>query len=99
DLVEWMIKTLQVDHIDECRGCSWRYICGGGCPVTRLTVLSNPDVTPEIAEYCSKINCNYNKKILELLFWELAEEASMCRPSASARDPSVALDPHQTVHC
>lgn len=99
DVLEWMTKTLHVDHLEECRSCPWRYLCGGGCPVLRLTVMDNPALTPEIAEYCSRINCDYNKKILELLFWELAEEASTCRPLEPARESSVALDPYQTIHC
>ena len=61
---EWIDKTmlarmqrlLNVDNLEECRDCQWRYLCGGGCPVTRLTVLNNPDCTQEIRQYLSLIH-------------------------------------------
>ena len=98
-LIQSMMETLHVDHLDECRSCAWRYVCGGGCPVLRLTVFNHPRLNDAVARYSRRINCDYTKKVLELLFWELADEASTLSRSATAEDPTVGLDPSQTVHC
>lgn len=97
-LLEQMHHALNVDHLDECKTCQWRYLCGGGCPVSRLTVLNNPDCTQKLKNYCSMISCDYNKKILELLLWELAQEADD-GTQATFADSSVAMDATQTVYC
>ena len=98
-LLDWMMEFLHVDNIHQCQSCSWRYICGGGCPVGRLTILDNPTVTPRVIDYCSQISCEYTKKILELLFWELAKEASSSVTMTTPRDASVAIDAVQTIRC
>jgi len=70
-----MLDLIHVDLNDECRGCRWRYLCGGGCPVLRLTVLENPKASENVVNYCRAIYCDYSRKILELLLWRKAEEA------------------------
>jgi len=98
-LLDRMMDLLHVDNIEECKSCSWRYICGGGCPVGRLTVLDNPTVTPGVKDYCTRISCDYTRKILELLFWELAEEASQSAGEAASRESSVAKDAVRMIRC
>ena len=99
NLLDQMQSFLYVDHRTECRDCQWRYLCGGGCPVMRLTVLDSPNCTQKLRNYCSKINCDYTKKILELLYWELAEEAESTLRAATGGNSTVAIDPAQTVYC
>ncbi len=98
-LLKWMFDILHVDNLKECKICNWRYMCGGGCPVLRLTVLNNSCTTPKVRDYCSKINCEYTKKILELLLWELAEEASLLANETATQKPSCVIEPWQTTRC
>jgi len=37
-LLKRMYDRLHVDRMAECASCPWRYLCGGGCPLWRLTV-------------------------------------------------------------
>ncbi len=73
--LERMFDELHVDHREDCSQCSWRYLCGGGCPLERLTVSNNPMATTEIKTYCRKMCCDFTKNNLELLLWEKAQEA------------------------
>ena len=98
-MLEDMQRLLYVDHLEACRDCKWRYLCGGGCPVSRLTVLNNPGCTEKVKNYCSMISCEYTRKILELLFWELAEEADSALKAKTATNPIVAIDADQTIFC
>jgi uncharacterized protein len=75
-LIKWMYDCLHVDHIVECKSCPWRYICGGGCPVWRLTVSDNPGVTDGIKGYCKEVACKNTKKIIEMLLWDKAQETA-----------------------
>jgi uncharacterized protein len=76
DLIRWMYDYLHVDHMEECQSCSWRYICGGGCPLGRLTVINNPKATDKVKRYSKQITCKYTKTILELLIWDKAQESA-----------------------
>ncbi|MCJ7596631.1 MAG: SPASM domain-containing protein [Desulfobacterales bacterium] len=98
-VLDWMMDLLHVDNLEDCRRCPWRYLCGGGCPVGRLIILDNPGVTPKVETYCGKISCEYTKKILELLFWELATEASLSIENVTPQEASVAIDHSNTIHC
>ena len=71
-----MLDLIHVDHTDECKNCRWRYLCGGGCPVLRLTVLENNRASETMVNYCRQIYCDYSRKILELLLWRKGEEAA-----------------------
>ena len=75
-VLQSMCDYLHVDHLEDCKSCPWRYICGGGCPLGRLTVLNNPMASANVREYSKQITCNYTKKIIELLLWEKAREAA-----------------------
>lgn len=74
-VLDWMLDFLHVDKAPECRQCSWRYICGGGCPVGKLTVFDNPLASRRTLNYCNGIRCESTKKVIELLLWDLATEA------------------------
>jgi uncharacterized protein len=73
-IIEKILHILHVDNIKECRECNFRYLCGGGCPVKRLTIEDNPLATIEAKRYANDITCKPIKALLELLFWELAEK-------------------------
>lgn len=88
-----MLDLMYVDLTDECKDCRWRYLCGGGCPVLRLTVLENTRASDTIVNYCRGIYCDYSRKILELLLWRKGEEAATRlgkeHPEASRPRPPV----------
>lgn len=71
---ERLLSLLHVDLNTECKSCSWRYLCGGGCPVMRLPALENPQASQTLKDYCRGIYCSYSRKILELLLWRKAAE-------------------------
>ena len=73
DVIEGMLAALDVDNLPECRDCSWRYFCGGGCPVVRLTVVGNPRATPETIRYSHEMRCRTTKSLVEALLWEYAD--------------------------
>lgn len=75
-LLKRMYDRLHVDRMRECASCEWRYICGGGCPLWRLTVSDNPAVTKRITNYCRGIGCGYTRKIIEVLLWDKARESA-----------------------
>jgi uncharacterized protein len=97
EVLDRMERILHVDNIEECRGCPWRYLCGGGCPVGRLTVEGNPLVSPAALAYTRRVNCDYTKKILELLLWEKAGEAASSAEAAGSGATTVAID--NTLNC
>jgi uncharacterized protein len=88
-----MREALHVDRLAECRGCGMRYLCGGGCPLWRLTVQDNPDASPRTVEYCRRSACDYNRKMIELLLWDAGERSaqSVCGSQAAqdTREPAV----------
>ncbi len=76
NLLQWMYDYLHVDNREDCRLCSWRYICSGACPLGRLMLPSNPAATSRVRNYCDAIKCEYTKKIFELLLWERAQRTA-----------------------
>ncbi|HEY3359816.1 MAG TPA: radical SAM protein [Polyangia bacterium] len=82
-VLDWMMGYLNVDTTAPCRGCEWRYICGGGCPVGRLTVFQNPRASDAIVRYCHGVSCDLTKRVVELLLWDMAEEAAAAAGSGA----------------
>lgn len=76
-LLDGLMASFHVDHLEDCRECVWRYYCGGGCPIRRMTIFTNPQATPKIINYCKQMYCDYTQKILELLLWERAEKTAL----------------------
>ena len=84
EVIRRMYHQLHVDEMEECKVCKWRYLCGGGCPVGRLTVTGNDLADDATREYCREIRCACNKTVIELLFWRKAREtAAQTVPPAS----------------
>ena len=71
-----LVEELHVDQRPDCKACSWRYLCGGGCPVQMLAMKGRTDLSAKAQDYCDRINCEYTKKVLEVLLWEYADQAS-----------------------
>ena len=65
---------LDINNIEQCRGCEWRFLCGGGCPVHRVSVNSNPSSGVEVRQYASDITCATSQGILSRLLWKLIDE-------------------------
>ena len=51
-------KQLHVENIEECKKCSIRYFCGGGCSVRLLALKENNADSKFAREYFEKITCN-----------------------------------------
>ena len=81
-----LVEELHVDQRPDCKGCSWRYLCGGGCPVQMLAIAGRSDLSPKAQDYCERINCEYTKKVLEVLLWEYAEQAEQQANNQNRRD-------------
>ena len=96
-VLDWMMDFLHVDLIAECKDCAWRYICGGGCPVGKLTVFENPLANRKTVQYCHGIRCDYTKKVIELVLWDLAREAGSSVAGATLKEVPVAMD--NTINC
>lgn len=93
-----MGDELHVDRRSDCKGCNWRYLCGGGCPVQRLIVKGREkELTPKARSYCESFNCDYTKKILTILLWDAAERAD--RDFASEITPTDGPASRDTKIC
>lgn len=92
-----MMDFLHVDNIDECRNCAWRYICGGGCPVGKLTVFENPRASRRTVNYCNGIRCAYTRKVIEVLLWDFAMEARSTVEGATIKRVAPAMP--KAIHC
>ena len=75
-VLEKMAADLHVDRREGCKDCSWRYVCGGGCPVQHLAMADQQHVSPKARAYCERINCDYTKRVLEVLLWDLATQTA-----------------------
>jgi uncharacterized protein len=75
-LQEQLYDELHVDQLEDCKECSWRYLCGGSCPLGRLTISNHPNATAEVKTYCKQIRCDVTRSILEFLLWEKATETA-----------------------
>lgn len=89
DTLDRLYNYLHVDQREDCKGCPWRYICGGGCALGRLTVLDNPAASEKVRDYCRCITCEYTKKMLELLLWDKAQEAASSYFKNNLRDGAL----------
>ncbi|HEY6871858.1 MAG TPA: radical SAM protein [Geobacteraceae bacterium] len=96
-LLDRMMDALHVDNMPECKECAWRYICGGGCPVGKLTVFDNPAASRKAVNYCTSIRCDYTKKVIELLLWDMAKDAAASVEKGDPDNVSAAID--NTIHC
>ncbi len=89
-VVQEMYDRLHVDRMEDCRSCPWRYLCGGGCPLWRLTIQNNSRASTGVIRYCKGMSCDYTKKMIELLLWDKAQEtASKLMDHLKKAEPAV----------
>jgi len=69
-----LIELLHVDNLPQCRNCQWRYLCGGGCPVRRVSVEPNRRADPRVLDYYNRMTCLQAQTVLELLLWDQARQ-------------------------
>jgi sulfatase maturation enzyme AslB (radical SAM superfamily) len=65
-------ERLSTDNLPECRSCSWRSLCGGGCAVPRLRIGPGSDAPVAVLEYARRVNCAFTSAAYELLLWDQA---------------------------
>ena len=92
-----LVEELHVDQRPDCKACSWRYLCGGGCPVQMLAMAGRRDLSPKAQDYCERINCEYTKKVLEVLLWEYADQAA--RLADSGNTAPAQANKTETKYC
>lgn len=92
-----MAEELHVDRREDCKECAWRYLCGGACPVQLLTMANRGDISPKAREYSDRVNCEYTKKVLEILLWEAAEQAA--RTADGVASPPATAAGHELKYC
>ncbi len=74
-VLEGLLKRLDVEQITTCHGCLWRYLCGGGCPVMRLMVRDNPRASERARKYANDIVCAAARHIGAAVLWHAAKRA------------------------
>lgn len=67
-------RELHVDNLPKCSTCQWRFLCGGGCPVRRMSVEPNEGADPRVLNYYDKLTCLQAKTALSLLLWDKARD-------------------------
>jgi uncharacterized protein len=84
--LETTTAALHVDNVEGCRACSWRYACGGGCPVLNQAQLGDDKKNATALEYGRKLNCDFTKSILTELLWDIADDAKSGAASDARED-------------
>jgi uncharacterized protein len=85
DVLDSMARLANVHNVESCMRCSYRYMCSGGCPVTRYTVADNPNAGTDTLQYAGEKTCIMKTSIIQHLLWQLAADAvnSSCMDSES----------------
>ena len=73
DVLADMLDAVDITKRDRCSGCSFRHLCGGGCPVGVFSIADNPNASPELQQYVRDISCAVSKTVLTELFWRMAD--------------------------
>ncbi len=84
--------ALHVDNVRDCRECAWRYACGGGCPVMKLTHVEGAPASPRAEEYGRRINCDFTRAVLTELLWETAGQVRDRLAGKGAAPAAAAVD-------
>ena len=98
EVFEAMFDGLRVDRREDCKACPWRYACGGGCPLARLTVLENPRSSEAVKDYGRRMPCAFARGPLEDLLWRRGREAAARALASSDPDgPAIVPEPPRCV--
>ena len=74
DVLQMMKDIADISQDSECRKCSFRNLCGGGCPVWRFTIAGNPHASEDVKTYSREIACAVSKTVLTELLWTMGKE-------------------------
>jgi uncharacterized protein len=74
-IVNRLLDVLDVDHIEDCAACPYRYVCASGCPVGRLSIMGNPGASESVKEYTQQVKCLAVRVMVETILWRCAERA------------------------
>ncbi|WP_165072844.1 radical SAM protein [Desulfovibrio sp. ZJ200] len=72
DVLQIMQEESHVDNLSKCMSCNYKYMCGGGCPLSKFMAEENKNATNELVEYSFRRNC-FSKKVFEYLMWKIAD--------------------------
>ncbi len=65
------VQAIDVDHKEGCRTCTWRYWCGGGCPLVTYRMTGRNDIrSPNCAIYKALFPDAVRLEALRLLTYE-----------------------------
>jgi uncharacterized protein len=67
-----LLRRIHIDDDPSCRVCELKYICGGGCPVNRVSLRTHPKCSEESCRYGKEIVCRPFKSMMSMLIWEAA---------------------------
>jgi len=91
DVLLGLREVLHVDADSVCSACAYRYLCGGGCPVGKLTVAANPASSQRATAYAREVPCAMAKTSINHALWRLVDAirafgnaaggANACRPT------------------
>ena len=76
------MQAIDVDHKEGCRTCTWRYWCGGGCPLVTYRMTGRNDLrSPNCAIYKALFPDAVRLEALRLLTYEtpISLENPICR--------------------
>lgn len=60
--------------LNECAECSFKYICGGGCPVGMFLVRDNEKDAEGTFNYWKSVTCAVQHALLEEVLWKIGEQ-------------------------
>jgi radical SAM protein with 4Fe4S-binding SPASM domain len=75
DAYAHLAKRLPVSRLEECRGCEWQRLCGGGCLVRHFHRRNGRPENRRAFEYSHNLVCNLTKKMTELALWHICTES------------------------
>lgn len=70
EVLERFVEMLHVDRLDKCRDCQLRYLCGGGCPVRRMSVEPNAQADARVLDYYDRMTCRQAETAIAMLLWD-----------------------------
>jgi uncharacterized protein len=71
--VDQMLETLNVDHIERCQDCVWKYMCSGGCPAIRILYERCGLRHPKFDAYVEQMQCKLRREFYETILWDIVE--------------------------
>jgi len=80
-------SKLHVDNLEECKDCSIRYLCGGGCSVRMLSLNRNDQTSLKARKYFLDINCKSSWASVEAAIKYFENKTKDGKPAYVATNP------------